>query len=95
MRLNGAKRNSVTNWNQDQKPDARPGNYYVTAYDAGKTWLMAGPFVNDHTAALAAVRAVKDAACDIDGRACFMGWGTVRAPESHTKPGPLNSFAGL
>lgn len=85
----------MNNWNHDQQPDTRPGHYYVTAHDAGKTWPMAGPFINDHAAALAAVRAVKDAACDRDGRACFMAWGTVRAPADYTKPGPLNAAAGI
>ena len=85
----------MNNWNDDQQPDTRPGHYYVTAQDAGKTWPMAGPFINDHAGALAAVLAVKDAACNIGGRACFMAWGTVRAPESYAKPGPLNSFAGI
>lgn len=78
-----------------QQPDSRPGNYYVTAKDAGKTWPMAGPFVNNHEAALAAVRAVREAACDIDGRACFMSWGTVRVEAAYNKPGPLNAAAGI
>ena len=82
------------NWNS-QAPDTKPGNYYVTAIDAGKTYPMAGPFVNDHAAALAAVRAVREAACNIDGRACFMAWGTVRTPDTYTKPGRLNAVLGM
>lgn len=85
----------VGNWNEAQAIDTQPGNYYVTAQDAGKTYPMAGPFVNDHSAALAAVRAVKDEACNLDGRASFMSWGTTRCGESYTKPGPLNHIAGL
>ena len=82
------------NWNS-QAPDTKPGNYYVTAIDAGKTYPMAGPFVNDHAAALAAVRAVREAACNIDGRACFMAWGTVRTPDTYTKLGRLNAVLGM
>lgn len=85
----------MNNWNATQQADDQPGNYYVTAHDAGKTWPMAGPFINDHAAALAAVRAVKDVACNLDGRACFMSWGTVRAPADYTKPGPLNAAASI
>ena len=95
MRHSGAKRETMSNWNDTQQADDKPGNYYVTAHDSGKTWPMAGPFVNDHAGALAAGRAVKDAACDLDGRACFMSWGTVRAPIDYIKPGPLNSAAGI
>ena len=80
----------MSNWNK-QQPNQEPGNYYVTARDAGKTFPMAGPFVNDHAGALAAVRSVREAACNIDGRACFMAWGTVRAPDDYTKPGRLNA----
>ena len=84
----------ISNWSS-QAPDTKPGNYYVTAIDAGKTYPMAGPFVNDHAAALAAVRAVREAACNIDGRACFMAWGTVRTPDTYTKPGRLNAVLGM
>ena len=55
---------------------------------------MAGPFVDDHAAALAAVRRVKDAACKLDVRAGFMSWGTCRQA-SYDKPGRLNVVAGL
>ena len=82
------------NWNS-QAPDTKPGNYYVTAIDAGKTYPMAGPFVNDHAGALAAVHRIREAACNIDGRACFMAWGTVRTPDTYTKPGRLNAVLGM
>ncbi len=84
----------ISNWS-NQQPDTQPGHYYVTAHDAGKTYPMAGPFVNDHAGALAAVRRIREAACNIDGRACFMAWGTVRAPDTYTKPGRLNAVLGM
>ena len=40
----------ISNWS-NQQPDTQPGHYYVTAHDAGKTYPMAGPFVNDHAGA--------------------------------------------
>ena len=82
-------------WNSEQAADTQAGNYYVTAHDAGRTHPMAGPFIDGHAAALAAVRAVKDAACELDGRACFMAWGTTRVDHGYSKPGPLNAVAGL
>ena len=84
----------ISNWNS-QAPDTKPGHYYVTAHDAGKTYPMAGPFVNDHAGALAAVHRIREAACNIDGRACFMAWGTVRTPDTYTKPGRLNAVLGM
>ena len=84
----------ISNWS-NQQPDTQPGHYYVTAHDAGKTYPMAGPFVNDHAGALAAVHRIREAACNIDGRACFMAWGTVRTPDTYTKPGRLNAVLGM
>ena len=84
---------NAQNWNEGQAADTRPGNYYVAAQEAGKTYLMAGPYTNDHAAALAAVWAAKEAACNRDGRACFMAWGTVRV-EGYSKPGTLNAEVG-
>lgn len=51
--------------------------YYVTAIDAGKVHLMAGPFA-DHAAALAAVEPTLAWADALDGRAWFMAWGTSK-----------------
>lgn len=49
-----------TRWNSGQEADARPGYYYVTARDErGRTAYLAGPFANDHAAALDAVWAAK------------------------------------
>ena len=67
--------------NMQQKPDSKPGPYYVSAIDAGKKYLVAGPYTN-HSLALADVDRVRDIAGDYDGRACFMAWGTCRVEGS-------------
>lgn len=85
----------MNNWNDSQTADTQPGNYYVTATDGASTYPLAGPFVNDHAAALAAVRDVMTEAGRIDGRACFMAWGTTRCGADYVKPGKLNHVAGL
>lgn len=86
---------SSENWNQGQEPDPRPGHFYITANDGAKTFPIAGPFVDDHAAALSQVRAVMVAAGDRDGRAHFMSWGTTRMAETYAEPGPLNHVIGL
>lgn len=73
---------------QTQTPDTRPGPYYVSAIDAGKTYTMAGPYA-DHASALADVDRARDIASDHDGRAWFMSWGTVRI-EGSDRVGNLN-----
>lgn len=35
-----------------QQPDLSPGNYYVSVRDGERMNVLAGPFVNDHAAAL-------------------------------------------
>lgn len=85
----------MENWNSKQQPDTQPGHYYVTASMGDKYFPMAGPFVDDHAAALAAVRDVMTAACEIDGRGHFMNWGTVRCDYDYSEPGPLNFVVGL
>lgn len=69
-------------------PDTRPGPYYVSAIDAGKVHTMAGPYA-EHAAALADVDRACRIASDIDGRAWFMAWGTVRLDGSD-RVGTLN-----
>jgi hypothetical protein len=63
------------------------GNYYVSAVDAGRTWLMAGPY-KSHVEALATVDKALKIADEKDGRAWFMAWGTVRVASN--KLGVLN-----
>ncbi len=67
------------------------GGYYVSAIDAGTTYLMAGPY-NTHEAALADVDKALRIADDIDGRAWFMGWGTIRMRNDYRIPGKLNEL---
>lgn len=71
-----------------QSPDTRPGPYYVTAIDAGRVFLMAGPY-STHPEALADVDRARDIANTHDGRAWFMAWGTSRI-EGSEKTGSLN-----
>jgi len=62
-------------------PDTKRGNYYVSAInDAGKVALLAGPYLNDHAAALAAVGEYKAKAMDVDPRAPWYAYGTCRLP---------------
>jgi hypothetical protein len=62
----------------EQKPDLRPGNYYVSARDAGNYWLLAGPW-NTHAEALAQVKAVWDHCRRADPiRAEWKAYGTCR-----------------
>ncbi len=74
-------------------PDTAPGPYYVSAIDAGRTFLMAGPYTL-HGAALADVDKVRDIANKHDGRAWFMAWGTVRI-EGSDRVGTLNKLGLL
>jgi hypothetical protein len=67
--------------------------YYVSAIDAGQTHLMSGPYPT-HSAALAAVKISLKIANEHDGRAWFMGWGTVKMGSEFYRPGSLNR-AGL
>ena len=63
------------------KADTKPGNYYVTAIrDNGDVAFLAGPFTNDHQAALDALPATKSKAMDLDPRAPWYSYGTSRVP---------------
>jgi hypothetical protein len=73
-----------------QAPDTKPGPYYVTARDAGRYHVMAGPYA-DHAAALADVQRARDIAYEHDGRAWFMAWGTARIEDSD-RIGTLNKL---
>ncbi len=62
-----------------QRPDNKPGNYYVTAIrDDGAVAWLAGPFLNDHAGALAALPRAKAVAMDIDPNAPWYAYGTSR-----------------
>lgn len=75
-----------------QLPDSATGNYYVSAVDGPNTWLLLGPFKNDHAGALARVDEVREFANQADGRSHFYAFGTVRMAEDHTKPGSANKY---
>lgn len=74
----------------DQTPDNRPGPYFVSCLDAGRVFLMAGPYER-HAQALADVDAAHKIAAEVDGRSWFMFWGTVRVEDSK-KVGRLNAL---
>jgi len=77
-----------------QKPDTKPGNYYVTAMrDDGKVVCLAGPFKNDHAAALATVDRARSVACDVDPRAHWYAYGTARLDLDY--PAPAAKLEGL
>lgn len=78
-----------------QAPDPAPGNYYVSVRDGNRLGLLAGPFVNDHASALAMVDQVRKVAQDVDPRAVFYAFGTVRMAGTYMTPGKLHDLLGL
>jgi hypothetical protein len=72
----------------EQMPDTRPGDYFVSAVDGGRHWLLSGPYAS-HAAALADVDAAKKLAIDNDPRAHFFAFGTCRYPLNSGKIGRL------
>ncbi|HEY6020838.1 MAG TPA: hypothetical protein VIY48_13350 [Candidatus Paceibacterota bacterium] len=81
-----------------QQPDTKPGEYYVSVIDGKRTALLLGPFTNDHAAALAMVDRVRAKAEEIDPRAVWYSFGTVRLPSDDSVPiraGKLNAQFGL
>lgn len=75
---------------QSQQPDPRPGFYYVSVVRGeSDVRLLRGPFVNDHAAALEAVFAARFRAYDLDPRAQWYAFGTVRVEED-AGPGILD-----
>jgi len=75
--------------------DSRPGRYFVSVQDGKRRALLTGPYPT-HQAALDAVSAVREKACEVDPRGHFYAYGTARLhdgePERH---GMLNRFFGL
>lgn len=82
-----------------QEPDTKPGSYYVSVVRQPggnkNTRLLAGPFVDDHAAALVAVDQVRRLATDYDMKTYFDAFGTVRLPSSYTRPGFFNKQMGI
>jgi hypothetical protein len=54
--------------------------HYVSAIDAGRPYIIAGPY-GSHAEARENVDAVQSIACDMNGRAHFMAWGTCSAAD--------------
>jgi hypothetical protein len=70
----------------------QPGKYFVSAVDAGKYYMMAGPYPTHSEALQNRDAALKIAnKHDASGRAWFMGWGTCRTPDDYAGVGILNS----
>jgi hypothetical protein len=81
-----------------QQPDTKPGMYYVTVMDGARVGRLLGPFENDHAGALAMVDAVRKKAEEIDPKACWYAFGTVRIPNDDSVPiryGSLNKLFGM
>lgn len=81
-----------------QSPDQRPGAYFVSCIHAGRVALLAGPFVDDHASALAMVDQTRQVAYQVDRRAIWYAFGTVRLDRDHPRAaqaGPLNAQLAL
>ena len=79
-----------------QAPDIKPGNYYVSCrLDDGRTVCLAGPFRDDHAAALALVDRAAIEADKLDPRAPWYSYGTLRTDYTYDRPGLLNQALGL
>jgi len=77
-----------------QTPDTKQGEYYVSVVDGKRTALLLGPFTNDHAKALSMVDAVRAKAEELDPRAIWYAFGTVRLPGDDSVPiraGRLNA----
>lgn len=64
----------------EQQPDPEPGDYYVSARDGDKFWLLSGPYVDDHAGALAMVAKVRAHSVQHYARSHFYAFGTCRTP---------------
>lgn len=100
----GARLSTDASWNGRvalAEADARPGRYYVTARDAGRTAFLLGPFTQAswgkeaHARALGQVRAAKRFCSERFDRAAFFAYGTVWVPLYGDAPvGKLNDLIG-
>lgn len=79
-----------------QEPDNKEGNYYVSCRDGSRTGFLLGPFYNNHQAALDMVDRVRVKAQEVDPRAHFYSFGTLRVDKDvYNKLGVLNKFFGM
>lgn len=75
-----------------QHPDGKPGFYYVTARDRGRTAVLLGPFEQHrpgtlaHRQALGAVTACRRAVQRTYSDAAFATFGTCRLPLDYPNP---------
>lgn len=78
-----------------QEPDTRPGPYYVSVRrDDGDFRLLSGPYLL-HASALAAVAEARTIATDLDSRAVWYSFGTVRMKPEFSEPGILNRLGKM
>lgn len=77
-----------------QEPDNKPGWYYVSMIDGARVARLAGPYVNDHAGALAAVETARAIAEQLDPRACWYAFGTCSA-DADLGPGVLNRLGKM
>jgi hypothetical protein len=77
------------------EPDTKPGNYYVSVRDGKRFDFLAGPFKDNHQAALDCVARCREILVDLDPWADFHAFGTVRIDYDYDKPGKLNARLGL
>jgi hypothetical protein len=77
----------------DEGPDPEPGFYYASAADGSRLALLAGPF-RWHVEALAWVDRARALGVELDRKAWFYGFGTVRMPDGR-RLGILNDRLGI
>lgn len=78
-----------------QKPDTKPGAYYVSVLRGNDYRVLLGPFMDDHAAALASVDKVRAKAEELDVKAVWYAFGTCRIPVQPTEllpKGILNDY---
>lgn len=74
--------------------DPRPGNYYVSAIDAGHYWLVSGPY-GMHADALRMLEPIKNSVIEQSPRSHFFAWGTCRLEDgAEAKPGLIQKRNG-
>ena len=78
-----------------QIPDTKPGNYYVTVRNGDRYDFLAGPFRDDHQAALDLVDRCREITEGLDAWAHFYAFGTARIDYGYSEPGKLNRHLAL
>ena len=73
-------------------PDTKPGPYYITVMrDDGSVRALSGPYAT-HAEALALQRKATDIAQDLDCKAVWYSFGTVRMKPDFAEPGILQKL---